>query len=289
MKLVYVLILGLTFNLTVLRSSLAQTSSDATLKEKASSVQNAEDQFLLGRAYARGEGVPQSYEKAGEWYLKAANQGNLKAMNNLGILFLEGQGVVRNEAEGLSWIKRAAMAGDPRSMFLYGKFLCEGQGISKDSTGGVLWMTKASEAGNNAATRRLAQDMILGDDGMKADPNKALPLLEKLSSAGDGWACGVLGGYYYGGNFVTQNISKAKQLLLIGATSGDARSLQYYGELLSETNPSMAYPYLKLASELNPTPINDKALQNCTHSLNPEEISLGNTKVEEIRSKFPPK
>ncbi|KAI8594683.1 hypothetical protein EDD21DRAFT_421428 [Dissophora ornata] len=34
--------------------------------------------------YFNGEGVPQDYSKAMEWYLKAANQGHASAQPNLG-------------------------------------------------------------------------------------------------------------------------------------------------------------------------------------------------------------
>ena len=109
----------------------------------STNVRNSEDQFLLGRSYARGEGVPQSYEKAGEWYLRAADQGNLKAMNNLGILFLEGKGTTKDESQALNWFKKAAEGGDSHSMFLYGRMLLESNGSSKNESVGMKWIKSA--------------------------------------------------------------------------------------------------------------------------------------------------
>ena len=43
----------------------------------------AEAQFNLGALYAHGQGVEQSFETAREWWMKAAEQGHEKAIENL--------------------------------------------------------------------------------------------------------------------------------------------------------------------------------------------------------------
>ncbi len=48
----------------------------------------AED--ALGTLYFTGHGVPQDYLLAVAWYLKAANQGDPDAQNNLGALYEDG-------------------------------------------------------------------------------------------------------------------------------------------------------------------------------------------------------
>jgi TPR repeat protein len=47
----------------------------------------------LGRFYEHGEGVPQDYGKAREWFEKAAAKDVAAAMYNLGVLFGNGEGV----------------------------------------------------------------------------------------------------------------------------------------------------------------------------------------------------
>ena len=44
-------------------------------------------QFQLGWHYTSGQGVPQDYEKAAHWYLKAAEQGIVEAQHNLGACY----------------------------------------------------------------------------------------------------------------------------------------------------------------------------------------------------------
>lgn len=53
-------------------------------------------EFNIGSRYERGKGIPQSYDKAAEWYTKSALQGNSNALLNLGVLFARGLGVTQS-------------------------------------------------------------------------------------------------------------------------------------------------------------------------------------------------
>lgn len=52
----------------------------------ACSPENAQTQFERGRAYEKGQGVPQDDAQALAWYRKAAEQGHAKAQYNLGVM-----------------------------------------------------------------------------------------------------------------------------------------------------------------------------------------------------------
>ena len=71
-------------------------------------------QFFLGRAFARGEGVPRDDARAVELYRKAAEQGHAKAQNNPGSMFVQGLGVTRDETEAAKWSRRAAEQGSEK-------------------------------------------------------------------------------------------------------------------------------------------------------------------------------
>ena len=172
-------------------------------------VQNAEDQFRLGRAYERGEGVPQSDVIAGEWYLKAADQGNLKAMHNLGVLFLTGRGTPKDPAQGYRWIRKAADKGDAGSAYITGFLLIKGEGVTKNTAEGVGWLRKAADAGDANALARLGQDTYFGDDGITKDPKAALPLIQAAAEKGNPWACETLGLFYLHGELVPKDQQKA--------------------------------------------------------------------------------
>ena len=66
---------------------------------KAAEQGNVTAQLTLGLRYAKGEGVPQDYEEAVEWYRKAAEQGVADAQLNLGVMYGNGQGVTQDDKE----------------------------------------------------------------------------------------------------------------------------------------------------------------------------------------------
>ncbi len=48
---------------------------------------NKHAQFLIGLAHMAGQGVPQNYDEAAEWFQKATDQGHPKAQQYLDCLF----------------------------------------------------------------------------------------------------------------------------------------------------------------------------------------------------------
>jgi TPR repeat protein len=64
-------------------------------------------QYMLGYLYDAGQGVPQDYVQAAQWYLKAANQGNSDAQFNLAVDYHNGQGVARDDVQAYKWLEIA--------------------------------------------------------------------------------------------------------------------------------------------------------------------------------------
>ena len=62
-----------------------------------------------------GEGVPQDYQEAAKWYLKAAEQGNMQAQFYAGRLYEKGQGVPQNDVIALSFYILASAGGEARA------------------------------------------------------------------------------------------------------------------------------------------------------------------------------
>ena len=69
---------------------------------------NAKAQYNLGLMYANGQGVPQDYAVAVEWFRKAAEQGLAVAQSNLGLMYAKGQGVLQHNAVAHKWLNLAA-------------------------------------------------------------------------------------------------------------------------------------------------------------------------------------
>ena len=78
--------------------------------------------------YENGHGVKQSYEKAVEWYAKAAKQGQTDAQFNLGFMYANGHGVKQSDSDAIRW---------------YGMAAKQGMEIAQDEINGIL--TKAKE------------------------------------------------------------------------------------------------------------------------------------------------
>ncbi len=78
----------------------------------AAELGNYEAQFLLGRIYEVGEGVPQDYQEAVKWYRLAAAPGYADAQYNLGMMYLNGEGVAKDYVHAHMWFNIAARTGN---------------------------------------------------------------------------------------------------------------------------------------------------------------------------------
>ncbi len=77
--------------------------------------------------YDKGEGVPQDYAKAMQWYQKAANQGDADAQFNLGVMYYEGEGAPQDYAKALQWYQKAANQGDAQAQYNLGFMYYKGE------------------------------------------------------------------------------------------------------------------------------------------------------------------
>lgn len=77
--------------------SLAKTSDDKIA------------QYYLGVMYMKGQGVEQDYEKAGEWFRKASEQGLAVAMYKLAGLYTKGEGVPKDLEFAYVWYSVGAV------------------------------------------------------------------------------------------------------------------------------------------------------------------------------------
>ncbi|HEY3704092.1 MAG TPA: tetratricopeptide repeat protein [Terracidiphilus sp.] len=80
---------------------------------KAASSSYVPAEIHLAEAYGYGRGVPRDKVKAAEWYRKAADQGDAGAQGTLAMLYTMGQGVAQDDAEAYFWFDLAASAESP--------------------------------------------------------------------------------------------------------------------------------------------------------------------------------
>ena len=81
------------------------------LEPLAEQGENVEAQYMLGKMYLKGEGVPQDFVEAAMWIRKAAERGNPEAQNDLGKMYMAGSGVPPDHMWALIWFDLAAKHG----------------------------------------------------------------------------------------------------------------------------------------------------------------------------------
>ncbi len=64
-------------------------------------------QCNLGIIYKDGTGVIKDYNKAFEWFEKAANQNDGEAQHYLGLLYLLGYGTEKDVHKGKAWLEKS--------------------------------------------------------------------------------------------------------------------------------------------------------------------------------------
>jgi TPR repeat protein len=104
----------------------------------------------LGWMYDKGQGVPQNYSAALQWYRLAAAQGNADAQSNLGVKYASGQGVARDDVTALNWYRLAAAQGNADAQSNLSLMYSKGQGVQQDYVHAYMWSNLAAAAAGNA-------------------------------------------------------------------------------------------------------------------------------------------
>ena len=87
----------------------------------------------------KGQGVPQDYAEAVQWYRKAAEQGVAKAQFNLGLMYDNGLGVTQDYARAGKWYRKAAEQGYATAQFNLGLMYENGEGVPQDYVHAHMW------------------------------------------------------------------------------------------------------------------------------------------------------
>jgi TPR repeat protein len=109
---------------------------------------NAIAQFNLGMLYDKGDGVPQDYVQARQWYNKAANQGYAAAQVNLGILYLLGRGGPEDYQFALYWLRLAAKQENAEALTQLGLMYERGNGVPRDLVQARKWYILGAARGD---------------------------------------------------------------------------------------------------------------------------------------------
>jgi TPR repeat protein len=118
---------------------------------------NTQVQYLLGRRYYFGDGVPQDRGKAFEWQSRAADQGHATAQYILGLLYSAGDGVPQDKKKTVEWISRSAEQGLAEAQYALGMMYWTGEDVPQDSQKGAALISRAAAQGNEGARKKVIE------------------------------------------------------------------------------------------------------------------------------------
>ena len=97
--------------LSAVKAKDSPNDSESELRIKAKQG-DAEAQFVLATMYGNGRSVPQDYDEAMKWFLKAAEQGDAHAKFCFAATYYFGRGVPQDYVKAEKWFRMAAEQGD---------------------------------------------------------------------------------------------------------------------------------------------------------------------------------
>lgn len=142
---------------------------------------DAEAQFQLAEIYYNDKDLEKE-DEAIELYIKAAEQGHIKAQATLGHLYQSGYVVEKDYGKALCWYTKAAEQGDAKSLSSIGLFYAYGYGVEQDYGKAKQFWMKAAEQGDTRAYHYIG---VLYDKGLgvEQDKDKAMQYFKEAKKA----------------------------------------------------------------------------------------------------------
>ena len=148
--------------------AVAQAAVDAALLARANGG-DAAAQVAAGEAYAKAAGAAQDpddasedWNKAAEWYVKAAAQDNIAGEIHLAEAYTYGRGVPRDKVKAATWYRKAADQGDAGAQGTLGMLYTMGQGVPQDDAEAYFWFDLAASADTPNKDRYIANRQNVG-------------------------------------------------------------------------------------------------------------------------------
>ncbi len=116
---------------------------------------NLESQLQLANYYRWEMKGDPNFEEALKWYMKAAEQGDASALNNLGCMYLVGDGVEEDTEKAFKLFHKSAEIGNDSSQYNVGLMIHEGVGTITNKEEAVKWIRLAAEQGHAEAQTML--------------------------------------------------------------------------------------------------------------------------------------
>lgn len=128
----------------------------------------------------------QDFTTAHRLWLKAAEQGDARAQNNLGLMYKYGDGAPQDYAKAIYWCRKAAQQGYAEAQSDLGMMYENGDGVAKNLTLAYALATLAAANGDpvykdarDTAAKKLSPDQIRQAQALVNEPKKLWALIDK--------------------------------------------------------------------------------------------------------------
>lgn len=162
--------------------------------------------YRIGKMHCYGLGTEQDYEKAFEWFLKSAQEGNKFARYSLANLYYYGNGVEKDLSQAFLWYKKSSSQGQPYASYVVAQMYSKGEYVSqseetaqryyKDALSGFLKIEGKEQADENLFYK--IGMMYKNGLGTDVDVTKAIDYFQR--SAENKWSSYQLGKLYLFGD-----------------------------------------------------------------------------------------
>lgn len=156
-----------------------------------------------GDLYYNGIGLDKSYPNALEWYMKAADLGNLAAMNEILQLYADELIEGKTPKDAIDYLIELFEKGHHNSSLPIGLAYLDGVGREQNKDSAFIWFEKGNELGD------LGCRFMLGQLVLESDNQRGFTLLEDACMNDYFDACAYLGYIYFKGVSTEKNIDIA--------------------------------------------------------------------------------
>jgi len=143
-----------------------------------------EAQVIYGQMHLDGAGVSRDPAAAFGWFWKAAQFGNLMALNMLGRCYDLGWGIAVDKKRAAECFRIAAERGLDWGMYNYATALTLGDGVAEDRPAALAWFERAAAMGNAKAANYIGS---FHEDGwvVEQDMRVAADFYAQAAEGGD--------------------------------------------------------------------------------------------------------
>lgn len=175
---------------------------------KAAENGNVAAMEIVAGDFELGRGVPQDDGQAFFWYRKAAEQGDAEAQDNLGGVYEDGRVVQQSFADAAFWYRKAALQGNANGQSNLAGLYADGRGLIQDYVQAAFWYRKAADQGHADAQMQLGQLYDYGQ-GVPQNYAEAAIWYRKAAEQDDSGAQYGLGCLYANGYGFPKNNAEA--------------------------------------------------------------------------------